>query len=421
MDPMPSLKVPTLAKPADHGLTHLGVVMEALGWMRAVVAVTIVLTILSSASSTSDVWGNGAPVSDLSSRVFVAALVFFAESLLLALAGRGLAGGSAQAAWIYVIGGGIAALTFVSLFVEGSTFLFMSGAYVVALCEPVLVGVALLRGPIVSGELVKFQLQSPSDGGGAGLASLMFCGAAFELVAAFWSFEFGRAMPEIAGPLPVFVLVFVLVTRAALQALAARRLRLGESRFARIYTRVGKAGAVLFLLTAVFQGDREMWIFSCGGAAILFAWPYVVGCAIGRLQAESLAPASDRGLLALGWLLLFLSAPGAVTSWFGLLIAYGYGVTLSAATALSAFLVLAQLWTAYEVLTLSSRMRLASICYVALGALTMWATWGETTSSEISTLFILGANGFQVQSMLVVPCVSLLLIVRASGKLGASR
>lgn len=403
----------TLKAPRDKGLTHLGVVCEAFGWVQVAGASVTALLLFLSATGAPDPWGGARPeVGEVQSRLFLAAIVFFAGSLLLALAGRGLSSGSARAARVYVVGGGVAGVAFTYVVGRDAGAAALVAVSAVAVCWPLLVALAIWRRPRSTDELFPCRFAGPEDGGAAGLANLMLFASAIELVAAggavWFAFSaYGAPWPTV----PTVVLAVLLVIRAGVQLLAVRTLP-NDVRPATHYGVIGMASAAVFLFASIAVAwEKELLVFSVGAAATLFSWPYVVRRFVRRtLQSvvDGGSNATDAGITAAAWLVLFLGVHEAVSQGLGILTASSDEASIGLEGAILAIVPFVQVWTGVELLILSGRMRIASGVYAVCGLIAAIVAWCEVVDASGDA----GLGGIIAAAKMALPLITILVVFR---------
>ncbi|MCP4445027.1 MAG: hypothetical protein GY811_06735 [Myxococcales bacterium] len=387
----------------------------------------MLISLFVSATARPDMWGNGPTVGEIENRFFLAAIAFFVGSLLLAFAGRGLAAGSALAARVYIVGGGLAGVAFTLIVGKGADMTTLVSASAVALSWPSLIAVAVWRRPKSTDPLFAHRFPLPADNGLSGLRTLMIPAAAIELVAAAGALWFGVSAPhELFPTVPALVLAGLLATRAVLQVFAAAGIQENDTKASRLYAMFGLASAGAFVLVnIVVEWDKQFFIFLLGGAAILSSWPYVVRGFLSRharADAGATVQSRDLGLTAVGWLLLFLGVHEATSYGLGLAIALTHGLDLTLEGLLPVILAFAQVWAGLEILGLTKRMRLSvglyAICGIATGAL-MWRDIAGTSAGGIDIANSIGLGAIAAAASLALPIASLIVIFRSKMVEGA--
>ncbi len=407
----------------DRGLTHLGLVLEALGWMKAAGAGFIVLSLLLHATEGQNAFGDYSQVLEMRETMFLAGLVSLLAAILLALAGRGLTQSSARAAKVYVIAGGIAEIVYVFVLFGQSGGVALLVSIAGALSLPLVVAIALQYLPkstnlpadssLVVNSLVSTRFAKPEDGGLAGLFSIMMVAASVEVVgAAFvawatWSMEsFMRT--------PGMIMAMLLVARALMQCVCALDMRdPHKAESGRKYTVLGLASGPIYLVSMVVFADSELLTLGLTGALVLMVWPYLVRRFLRQRNAfveqhsASLAP--DRGLGALGWLLIVVGLP-EVFLCAGALLLGGVG-NVDTEFFLACTLSLLQVWAGVEMVRLGSNIRLAAGLLAATGVVVAAFAWREVLASGSALDSAVGPLIGAVT--LCLPLMSLLLVLHA--------
>ena len=401
------------AAPSDHGLTHLGLVLETIGWMQLAGAAVAATSLFLMATIRPGPFSYRPEIGELEEHMFLGSVLALLGAALLVVAGRGLSVGSASAAKVYVVGGAICGVAFV--FTLGSPNpLVVAAGIVAALAWPLVVMVAVKRRPASSNPLFPGRFKDANDRGLAGVSALMAMFASVELIAAggaIW-FAFGGGDTPLVQA-AMIVLIVGLLVRAGAQFLGALELqRSGSRRMTRLYIWLSFLAAGAFIAASLASTWSVQWcVFILGAAGVLLAWPYVLKRFVARLaDSKPTEVASDGGLMAIGWVVLLLGIHGSLAHGFGLVVGISSGTQITLFETSETVLAIAQLWLGIELVALTSRTRLAALAYAAAGIATASLLWREFATVAHRSPSPDGLGMVGVAATVALPVVSAILI-----------
>lgn len=441
--------------PRDHGLSGLGLLMQLAGGMFAVI------TGLSGFMQLFAIGQFGGRAGSEVLWMLLIVALGVARSAYHRNAGTEILYGHAPRAAVrrYVVFSLVhtaALLGFLKLGVELPNAVLFAVA-LLFLAWPVTVGAMVARLPVTDGELVPLAEDRGIEGAGILMVILGLTGAMFTLMMLKTMFDVPSGIVSMRDFLViVLALLFarsVVHVHAGVTAVRCRELakvNAATSRYANlgVLSSVAACAALLIVgMSAGAGGGFLMMFFLIGVGALLLVWPVTIRRFIleprledaMRADIPDVTPdAPDRGLTALGWLLLALGVlalanvvPMLV---FGAAGADGFGLTelTPRAVGSSPWVALGvaalQTWAGYELVTMSDRHKLAGTAYGAIAAII-----GIIANAEVlDNLSRLGGGGRLVEMSgstafgslalaLIVPIATVILVNRPARPLAQAR
>jgi hypothetical protein len=386
--------------------------MQAVGWGGAAISLTILIQVILSAQAQAS-WGPPR-VPAVMDRMLVYAVLFLLGHLFLGFAGRGLTIGRTSAARFYVIGGGALAVALVLYMGWGEPLLSLLPLLAGALAWPLVTLLAVRLCPRTEAELVHGQVPDSEDRGRSGLGVAMVIASVLELLCALAA----SYIASIASEMRVYfaVTAVALFVRGFVQADTARRMLQGKptADAARLYAWIGMGSAVVaWAAGALSARDVMATLMLGGGAAVLFVWPFVVRhfAVHGDIEEADPGRAPDRGLTAVGWIVLFVSAPEALGALFAI------PAMISSTTSggpwfwITAAGGLAGTWAGLELVYTTQRAAVAVATYAASGiALAIWMA--KSIADGQGFTWDLASGGIAAAASLALPLTAAALFAR---------